>query len=71
MNAADRVFVATVTRHRDDPRLMIVEVDWPRLTVAVDDRLDAVEIAERLIGNHFCIDPNAIQVDVRHVLDGG
>lgn len=66
----DRIFHATVTRHRDDPHMMVVEVAWPRLSCVVDDHLDATEVAERLIGNHFAVEASTISVDVRSVLDG-
>lgn len=68
MNRFERVFYATVSPHCGDPRLMVVEVDWPRLRAVVGDHVGAVEVAERLIGDHFAVDPNTISVNVRHVL---
>lgn len=64
------VFVARTYPHRTDPRLTVIEVDWPRLSLAVDDHCDPAEVAERLIGNHFAVDSDKIQVSVHHVLDG-
>lgn len=67
--AMDCIFAAYAEPVRPEPALMRVVIDWPRLETVVDDREDPVEVAERLIADHFAVPPGAIQVSMRRIVD--
>lgn len=66
----NRIFHAYSFPHEQDRALTRVVIDWPRLEAVVSDQADPIEIAKRLVAEHFSIQADLVQVSLRQIIAG-